>query len=106
MPKHQIIINIQDDCPDSIESGLPKNWKLVFRTQGVDSDDPFAKYDEGNDDYYTESMLSGYSGEFVAPKLSHYELIRLYKLVEEQIKTYGRNQFRSTLDALEKCVGY
>ena len=53
--KHQILINIRDGCPDSIESGLPKNWKLIFRDFKANEEDIYAECNgsaEDEDDKY------------------------------------------------------
>lgn len=108
--KHIILINIRDGCPDEIESGLPKNWKVIFRDFNAKEDDRMATFnehaEEKDEEYYFEYVLSSYCGEVVAPKLLLPEFKQLHELVEKQIKVYGRQQFRSTLQALEKCLGY
>lgn len=106
--KHEILINIRDGCPDEIESGLPKNWKLVFRDFDAKEDDRFALFNNRSecedDKYYFEYMISSYCGEIIAPKLLIPEFKILYELVKSQVRVYGRSQFRSTLKAFEKCL--
>ncbi len=108
--KHEILINIRDGCPDEIESGLPKNWKLIFKDFSAGEDDKFARCnpdsEEESEKYYFEYVVSSCCGEVVAPKLLIYEFKRLHALVQDQVHVYGRQQFRSTLRALEKCLGY
>lgn len=108
--KHEILINIKDGCPDSIESGLPKNWKLIFRDFKANEDDTFAEFNEHNEDendqYYFEYTLATYCGEVVAPKLLIPEFRGLHELVKEQVIVHDRKQFLSTLKALDKCLGY
>lgn len=108
--KNEILINIRDGCPDDIESGLPKNWKLIFRNFNVKEGDIFATFNSHSecedDKYYFEYMLSSHCGETVAPILSLYELKRLHELVKDQVLVYGRQQFRSTLKVLEGCLKY
>jgi len=108
--KHEILIHMRDGCPEEVISGLPKNWKLVFRSFDATEEDRMALFNESAEDeddkYYFEYTLSPYCGEIIAPKLVIPEFERLYKLVKDQVVVYGRQQFRSTLQALEKCLGY
>ena len=108
--KHEILINIKDGCPDSIESGLPKNWKLIFRDFKANEDDTLAEInehsEEEDDKYYFQYILSTYCGEVVAPRLFVAQFMDLHKLVKEQVLVHGKNQFLGTLKALDKCLGY
>ena len=106
--KHEILINIRDGCPDEIESGLPKNWKLIFRDFKAEEDDKYAQfnrhYEIDDDKYYFEYVISSYCGEIIAPRLLIPEFKTLYELIKNQACFHGRDQFRSTLKAFEKCL--
>lgn len=106
--KNEILINIRDGCPDEIESGLPKNWKLVFRDFKALEGDIYAEFNEHaedrDDEYYFEYVLSSYCGEVVAPKLLISEFKILYELIKNHVHIYRGHEFRSTLKAFEKCL--
>jgi len=66
-----------------------------------------AQYDENEEAYYVDySPVPLYSGEVVAPRFLKHDIDKLYKLLEGQVKVYGRNQFRGLLAEVGKLRGY
>ena len=102
--RHIIQIDIEENLHEFV-TGLPKNWKIEIRDFDVDEDDPFAKVDDRGK-RYLETILKPHCGEFVAPKLSLYELKLLHGHIKMHVETYGFRNFKSILSELERCLGY
>ncbi|KKN13135.1 hypothetical protein LCGC14_1009340 [marine sediment metagenome] len=104
---HTIKVEMWEKVPEAV-LGLPKNWKIIFKDFDEEHEDNrLAKYDKEEEKYYVEYSIRSYSGESIAPLLFKYEVEKLRELLEMQVKTWGRNQYRGVLKKIEDCLsGY